>query len=736
MALDDIQVTSPSQGTVPVSGAAETAALATGLQVTKKIADEAVVGSLVGDLRDAEMDAMDAATQSTPDVLSGGPADVLVDPSGLTSEEATRTYQNIQRLLGAADQAQTSSHRNRAILEMQRALSSAKNKFPWAAQQLDAAAGRYMSNNPGLAQLAAIDTATTAQGAVDRVRAEKDLEDIKAYAYDELGMDPAAYPFGSKDFANKYGERTRIEQGSVVHEQKVRAVQSEANASAIDKGALWQEELTGEYGEVNRFYLSKQDLILGHAKEVARLTELGDTAGLVEMENEWNTIVMPSLIREMAEGKIAINREYAKMFPGAEAQSPSGVTARQQADQAIEDFTIYQEALSAGVQEVGEIIKTHSAIRTQRRLDSAPSVRATLDLLSQPGASNMISLWDQFDFNYSSPAVKALIAKGYTNELPTMLTAQIRLDAETDQSADSSTRKRNRATQRANGISPTGVLVSADPDVNIAAAQADYEMHVRQAQDPAALNGDSGATVASNSLNGMANDLEVLTLNTVGDFDEIVDPMWESLASDNLRNLVDAAGGETSAAYVDFRNVVQDEYLKEGYGPDSLNARMSEIYRTAGAVSVPGTSDRDPLDLLSVVEIDDSRLAEDGVITFNVIGEKVEELWPETTSVTDRSFILSGAEQTANIFGLGDKVKEANAAIDRVVAPVTGALAQEDATKRVRELEALAAKLSTDVTNYIRVNSFLNLAQTKGEDDFELAAEKSGIQALIGRTIQ
>jgi hypothetical protein len=288
--LGDIEQVDSNRGVSPVGRGAELAALGTGLQLTKKVADEAVKAQLIGNLNEVESDALAQAaeleaqrSQGGEDFSFRGDPELNLAARGM----ATKAHANITKLRQAAEQATSGSRRDAAILRMQRELNQAKNKWPWAADDLERAAGAYTRGNPSLTYLAALDANTAAQSAA----AQSDIDEIKAYATDTLNIDPAQYQFGTKAWSRQYALKSELYQRAQVNEDRVRAHRAAQEWDATEAEETWAVELDKPEGEYQLTVNSIFEDAKAHLQNRALLERKGDTAGLLESEQDWATSV-------------------------------------------------------------------------------------------------------------------------------------------------------------------------------------------------------------------------------------------------------------------------------------------------------------------------------------------------------------------------------------------------------------------------------------------------------------
>ena len=723
--LGDIEQVDSNRGISPVGRGAELAALGTGLQLTKKVADEAVKAQLIGNLNEVESDALAQAaeleaqrSQGGEDFSFRGDPELNLAARGM----ATKAHANITKLRQAADQATSGSRRDAAILRMQRELNQAKNRWPWAADDLERAAGSYTRGNPSLAYLAALDASTAEQQAA----VQEDIDQIKKYAYDTLGMDPAQYVFGTKNWSRKYAQMSELEQRKLLNEDRVAAMRASTEFQATEAEETWAVELTKSEGEIHQVMVGIGGAITEQL-ELRRIVEQrGDTAAGAELAQEWATNV-EQYKNQLIQAKIAIDKNFPIHFPGAQAQSEAGVRSRALAEQKKEDIDILIAALDSGVQEVGDVIKSMDLVVTAQRLEEAPTVKAMFQTMAYPGADNSVALWTKWDFGYSSPEFQALIAKGFTKEVPFLFGGHMEASAEMPQGSTLTTDDYRRALDNQNAISnspsPTGMYQTKDPaDVPFIAATG--VIGVLDSWQEGTSPMFVPETAATSSWN-LAKNLDALTRTGIGGFedsDKLKNRIWERLASPRTAEVLEMVPGGFNNTGFKFTREVLDKYLRT---QDPIMARSDELVAGLTLKPIPDTETTlAQVLLLNVDKIDE------GQISFQVDREAVNKLWPQIdgVDVPDAPFFVRA-------FGLdgvwADKARELEMDLNRNISNFR----QRRVNGAIAHMRVAAERLTKEVSETMRVEALIDVGKNGGID-YEEALRTTGLlRPFEGRTL-
>lgn len=722
--LGEIRTIQSDAGTQAASGAAEVAALGGALDLTKKVVGEAVKGDLIGDLIDVELKATASAADlrlAEEDAISGGGS--MVDAQFPPSVQlgARAEFENIAKLTNVADQARSSNTKNRAILEMQTALARAKNKYPWAADQLDQAASRYMSSSVGLMNLGMQDSVSSQESAAQKL-AKAQLSDIQDYATDTLGMDPAKFPFGSPDFANQYALRSGYQQEAQVADLKIAAVQGRANASAQESLEAFQGQLDGPGGQYHRFMdlVEGQVTPLNEARKLARLNNSpANTNALAAAEDLYTNATLPAFRADFAHVRTQINRQFDKTFPGAMATSPHGVKAREMADSKIQDLSLYMEALEAGNVNVSEFMTTQARMRGQGRLLKTPALMDMADLLAVPGFEKTLDFWSKFDQTFATPLLQDAFSKGWGAQIPTLFQDLGRLNAETNYTGTTTDRERDRAQQRARSTSPTGVIISRDPVEN--AKISTYQVEKWAAVQPEFMD----ATNSNSALNDTANQLESIIEGMGQEFPPAQEQtIYDSLASENYYELLETAGLD-SAATADIGNVLQNKWFNPTLGTgDSMARRNGQVTGLALSDGLPATVDRGAIPFIDLLDIDDSKVEENGVLKFTLNETEARKNFVASKDLGLVS-VAAKALTTLNLPGSGIVESITSQAKD-VMQPMSAVENKRQEDAHIQELHRRAAELTQATTKYLRVTALIDSATRGTERNFLVGLVNAG----------
>lgn len=724
--LGDIRTIQSDAGEQAVSGAAKVAALGGALDLTNKVIGEAVKGDLIGDLIEVEEKATASAADlrlAEEDAIGGEGS--LVDAQFPPSVQlgARAAFENIAKLTSVADQARSSNTKNRAILEMQTALARAKNKYPWAADQLDAAASRYMSSSVGLMNLGMQDTISSQESQAQKL-AKAQLDDIQKYANDTLGMDPAKFPFGSPDFTNEYTLRSGHQQEAQIADLKIAAVQGRANASAQDSLEAYQGQLDGVGGNFHRFMALIEDRVtpLNEARKLARLNNSpANTNALAAAEDLFQNATLPQFRADFASVRTSINRQFDKTFPGAMATSPHGVKAREMADSKIQDLTLYMEALEAGNVNVSEFMTLQGRMRGQKRLATSPPLQDFSDMLLAPGFEKTVDLWTKFDQTFSSPMLQDLISKGFQSQLAPLFQDLGRLNSETPFGGSANDRERARSDMRTRSDSPTGVIISRDPIENAKASTMQVEKWASVA--PEFLD----ATNSNAALMDTANQLESIMEGMGQEFPPVQeDTIYESLATENYWDLMETAGLD-SAATADIANTLANKWFSPVVGTgDSMARRNGQVTGLALSDGLQATVDRGAIPLIDLLEIDDSKLESDGILKFTLNESEARKNYVATRDIG----LVSGGLKALGALDLPGEglVRAAASTVSAAIAP-TPLQNQRVEDEAIRELHQRAAELTKQTTNYLRVTALIDAGISGTERNFLVGLVNAGAGA-------
>ena len=184
----------------------------------------------------------------------------------------------------------TGSNKELLALQLRQRTQEFADKYPNMRNQFAAQLGTFIRVNPEVAALDAFDKSGKAAAAL----AAKELEDIKTYAYDDLGMSPIG--FGTERWAAEFARREGHVQAARSNEQILKAQESAQDLTIDDHLATFQRGMAGDASDavaiadyisrdLDSVALALQDITAPGAHEVLSAWNNGGKAAAMQIAN-------------------------------------------------------------------------------------------------------------------------------------------------------------------------------------------------------------------------------------------------------------------------------------------------------------------------------------------------------------------------------------------------------------------------------------------------------------------
>jgi hypothetical protein len=672
--LGDIGVVEVHRGVTPVTRGAEVQALGTALDATAKTVDAYARDDLLGDLAEAEQQALaiEAGTASgtTFDEFKSEHYDEKYGTAITSFVNQMRKYEAL------ATQATSSGVRTNAQLLMQQALQKASAKYPWMRAELAAEANRYMSSSPSLTEMGLYDGATAAQRQAEADAAQTWIDETNKYARDVLRID-RRIPFGSVEFSRQYDIKERHEQAKLAAGREAANYQAQVDKDVREGIKIAERQLEKTGGMLSTFYDD-----LNHQLEPLRNARREFLAGtrsevsLLHIQEQFNIDVLQSLDGQIALAQTSLRNGPDEIFTASTYNDPSVQAVYSRVEEHIEDLQIMRDSLASGNMDITEMIDTFTKMRGRERLDQAPTLSLATDIASVSGAA--LKLYADLDFSFESAHTLQQIADGMGHEISGMFSnsATALLDVAGAATPEEIRIKRNQVEVRS--TTPGGSIESREP-LDILGDTARHADEVRAFIAEGVANDDPVA--AAMELNVLNRALQT-AVRTVGDQinEQELSKFRGALAHPNMIDIVNAAGRD-SLPVRELVDKIEKEWNDVMETPDKvvgdiINSAMRNA-QTIGA----------PVSTLELMDINYDQLADNGAVEFVVNRKAIEAAFPISDEDASRT----------NVFG------------ENVVANQV----QKKRRRAIEIAQEQAIELSKRVTDYIRIQGLLNYAKSR-----------------------
>jgi hypothetical protein len=324
----------------------------------------------------------------------------------------------IGRITSAVQQAPSTSHKARAILQMQKTIEQAKSKYPWAADRLDRAGARYMNTSYRLATLGFAESVNQAKQA----SAQAELEQLRENA-EKLGIDTIRYPVGTAEFNVRYANESYDAEQWKAFEREEKRLASRNTFAGREALAHLNKARVGEHGYMAGLEKSLGIMIEKSIDEgILPLLALGDdelsqkdTARVEAEMAKLNAILTQHYLPQitMSENRLRRFRDDAFNATGPNGGLTNG-EEWQQSQVLLDEFTAEANALRTLVESSSTDIPALRKIiaTTRARTNLNPGWAKAVEILSMPGMTNALSAVDNAADNSGYRALQGMFPKG------------------------------------------------------------------------------------------------------------------------------------------------------------------------------------------------------------------------------------------------------------------------------------------------------------------------------------
>jgi len=364
------------------------------------------IKSMSDDFDDAADEALAKATEPVEEIVLDGP-----ETTGDAEADALLT--NIRTLQSGIDQA-TGSTQQRLQLELRKRADELGQKFPGMRSAIASELKRFVSMDPEVAALHALDVANTASSK----EAAAGLAQIKSQAYDSIsaggfGMVPGIHRFGSKEFALEYAHKTGLVEQRNINQLTSQTMQSQSDLNAEDSAANFQSYVIGQSNVVQGMVASARESTDVIAVALQDPTAPGAAASIAA----WNDGGRDVTIQGLQSAVFAIEQQFS-LIPLSQSNSPRYQGAKALKDQQVGALNTLIEGVT---QDNPTIIEAYAAYETMQTIafeQKNPQFAAEARILKD--LAPIIDLISD-DFGAQGEILKNDIA-GYLNQsLPAVL---------------------------------------------------------------------------------------------------------------------------------------------------------------------------------------------------------------------------------------------------------------------------------------------------------------------------
>ena len=693
--LGNIQTRDVGAGTAPVTDVAGQNAVRGALNLTDKVITEVAEADLRGTLQEDATEALTLSTDTQPIEFKKEEGDGAIVE--LTNE--------LRRHQATAAQANNTNKRVSAQLQMQRSLQEKKAKYPWLRDELDAEARQFMGMSPELTELGLSDA--SARAGKGRAGTSADvLDSVFKRAYgsgtEDFNMDPLRFPIGTNEFSKEWIRQQTLMGARIGLRDKEEMLVAQGNVTAREAFAVLQSQLQSSEGDVQAIYngIQRQLAPLREAQsQAARDQTPAGINSLAQAQQLFDTTTKPQINDTIALSLRELDQRFNRLFKPFTTEFGTVVPSSSTAFEAAKALYLSEKAALVTIQDLinsdnpnaSEILKSYSFIRGATAISEAPNMQALADLtVAHPTLFNNLDSLG-LDKSYQSVWNNQKRGPALAQEVEDALTAGRALQvyrAETSKATTSSDYLDDVDQQRRGSDNPSGVTADGrnPPDtVSSGLAQLDAMRNgFETITTPEFLNQASGLSYINGTIDTIGNILDTGAIKEPEDKAEI----RKMMASSAMITAV----GQIPEGRKDLRVAAMSQRLEEYWDKPAGDSRVRwqrEIQAIATNPLSPSASGASigSIPMVRFLDPDVSGLAENGTVTFTVRRSRVEKAVKNQASRGITPFLLGLPQQDKNLVNT-----------------------------LVRQLQRAAEKLSTSITQFVRVDANLNWVARPGTE--------------------